>query len=170
MPAGGGIPPERHWASDPAGINQAGCIYTAQGFELDYLGVIIGRDLRWDPSSEEWIGDPSESFDSIVKRSGDRFTDLVKRTYRVLLTRGMKGCYVYGADPGTREHITLRTTGGTDADEAPGESDPVYEIPSCDRVGGCTEWWASMRATPDQETYRDRCLSGWSAGRFQRSC
>ena len=83
---------------DPAGINQVGCIYTAQGFEFDYVGVIIGRDLRWDPSSEEWIGDPSESFDSIVKRSGDRFTDLVKRTYRVLLTRGMKGCYVYFED------------------------------------------------------------------------
>ena len=54
-----GIPPERYWASDPAGINQVGCIYTAQGFEFDYVGVIIGPDLRWDPSSEEWIGDPS---------------------------------------------------------------------------------------------------------------
>ena len=45
---------------------------------------------------------PSQSHDSIVKRSGDRFTDLVKRTYRVLLTRGMKGCYVYFEDEATR--------------------------------------------------------------------
>ena len=100
-----GIPAERYWASDPAGINQVGCIYTAQGFEFDYVGVIVGRDLRWDPASEEWIGDPSESFDSIVKRSGDRFTDLVKRTYRVLLTRGMKGCYVWGSDHATQSRL-----------------------------------------------------------------
>ena len=71
------------WASNPNGINQVGCVYTAQGFEFDYVGVIFGRDLRWDPESEDWIGDPSESHDSIVKRTPrDRFTDLVKRTYR----------------------------------------------------------------------------------------
>ena len=78
-----GIPPSNFWASDPNGINQVGCVYTAQGFEFDYVGVIWGRDLRWDPASETWIGDSGASHDSIVKRSGDRFTDLVKRTYRV---------------------------------------------------------------------------------------
>ena len=88
------IPPSNFWASDPNGINQVGCVYTAQGFEFDYVGVIWGRDLRWDPATNAWIGDSSESYDSIVKRSGDKFTDLVKRTYRVLLTRGLKGCYV----------------------------------------------------------------------------
>ena len=48
-----GIRPERYWASDPAGINQIGCLYTAQGFEFDYVGVIVGRDLRWDTDSED---------------------------------------------------------------------------------------------------------------------
>jgi DUF2075 family protein len=95
------IPPSNFWASDPNGIDQVGCVYTAQGFEFDYVGVIWGRDLRWDPATNDWIGDPSESHDSIVKRSGDRFTDLVKRTYRVLLTRGLKGCYVYFEDAAT---------------------------------------------------------------------
>ena len=94
-----GIPPSNFWASDPNGIDQVGCVYTAQGFEFDYVGVIWGRDLRWDPATNDWIGDPSQSHDSIVKRSGDRFTDLVKRTYRVLLTRGLKGCYVYFEEP-----------------------------------------------------------------------
>ena len=103
-----GIPPERYWASDPAGINQVDCIYTPQGFEFDYVGVIIGRDLRWDPSSEEWIGDPSESFDSIVNRSSDHFTDLVKRAYGVLLTRGMKGCYVYIGEVTAERHVQAR--------------------------------------------------------------
>jgi DUF2075 family protein len=100
-----GIPQERFWASDPRGINQVGCIYTAQGFEFDYVGVIFGRDLRWDPDSQEWIADRALSYDSVVKRSGDQFLDLVKRTYRVLLTRGMKGCYVYFHDPASATHL-----------------------------------------------------------------
>jgi len=68
----------------------------------------LGQRLRWDPASEDWIGDSGASRDSIVKRSDDRFTDLVKRTYRVLLTRGMKGCYVYFEDGATRNHMASR--------------------------------------------------------------
>jgi DUF2075 family protein len=103
-----GIPQARFWASDPRGINQVGCIYTAQGFEFDYVGVIFGRDLRWDPASESWIADRAESYDSVVKRSGDQFLDLVKRTYRVLLTRGMKGCYLYLEDEPTKRQWNSR--------------------------------------------------------------
>ena len=106
-----GVPPAPFWASDPNGINQVGCVYTAQGFEFDYVGVIFGRDLRWDPASQDWIGDSGASHDTIVKRSGDRFTDLVKRTYRVLLTRGMKGCYVYFEDEATRDSLAGRIGG-----------------------------------------------------------
>jgi DUF2075 family protein len=102
------VPPSNFWASNPKGINQIGCVYTAQGFEFDYVGVNVGRDLRWDPASSDWIGDPSESQDSIVKRSGKQFTELVKRTYRVLLTRGMKGCFVHFIDGATREVVTSR--------------------------------------------------------------
>ena len=102
-----GIPPSSFWASDPNGINQVGCVYTAQGFEF-YVGVIWGRDLRWDPATTTWIGDPSHSHDSILKRSGDRFTDLVKRIYRVLLTRGLKGCYVYFENAFSRSHLLDR--------------------------------------------------------------
>jgi DUF2075 family protein len=102
------VPPSNFWASNPNGINQVGCVYTAQGFEFDYVGVIVGRDLRWDPASSDWIGDPSESQDSIVKRSGKQFTELIMRTYRVLLTRGMKGCYVYFEDEATRRQIATR--------------------------------------------------------------
>jgi DUF2075 family protein len=100
-----GIPPSNFWASAPNGLDQVGCVYTAQGFEFDDVGVIWGRDLRWDPATNDWLGDPSHSHDAIVKRSGDRFTDLVKRTYRVLLTRGLKGCYVYFEDAQTRVRV-----------------------------------------------------------------
>ena len=109
---GKGIPKAELWAGDPNGIHQVGCVYTAQGFEFDYAGVIFGSDLRYDPVAHTWIGIPSASHDQIVrKRSGARFTDCVKNTYRVLLTRGMKGCYVHFVDDATRNYVMSRIQG-----------------------------------------------------------
>lgn len=99
------IPRASFWASDLHGANQIGCIYTAQGFEFDYVGVIVGRDLVYDTALSTWRGVQTASFDGPVKRRAkDRFTDFVKSAYRVLLTRGMKGCYVYFQDESAREH------------------------------------------------------------------
>ena len=103
-----GIPSAALWATDPNGINQIGCVYNIQGFEVDYIGVIFGRDLRYDWESNNWIGDKKESADQVVKRSKEMFVDLVKNTYRVLLSRGMKGCYVYFMDPGTERFVRSR--------------------------------------------------------------
>jgi hypothetical protein len=107
-----GIPKSDMWASDPNGKDQVGCIYTAQGFEFDYVGVIIGRDLVYRPR-QGWIGQPQFSHDSVVKRAANedmnRFTELVKQTYRVLLTRGLKGCYLYLQDEQTRDFVMSRT-------------------------------------------------------------
>jgi uncharacterized protein len=103
-----GIPKAEVWAYDPNGIDQVGCVYTAQGFEFDYVGVIFGRDLRYDPDAHDWIGDKSESHDREVKTSKDHFVDLVKNTYRVLLTRGMKGCYVCFLDKDTERFVRSR--------------------------------------------------------------
>lgn len=89
-----GIPKAIHWAYDSNGINQIGCIYTAQGFEFDYVGVIFGKDLYYNPDTGTWEGKKEFSHDSVVKR-GRNYLDLVKNTYRVLLSRGMKGCYVF---------------------------------------------------------------------------
>jgi len=107
-----GIPKSDMWATDPNGKDQVGCIYTAQGFEFDYVGVIIGRDLVYRPQ-EGWVGQPQFSHDSVVKKSAKqdlhRFTELVKQTYRVLLTRGLKGCYIYFQDEQTRDFVMSRT-------------------------------------------------------------
>jgi hypothetical protein len=102
-----GIPKSELWAYDPSGIEQIGVVYTAQGFEFDYVGVIVGLDLKYDLSTQTWVGDPTQSADSVVKRSKENFINLVKNTYRVLLTRGMKGCYVYFMDKDTE--IFFRT-------------------------------------------------------------
>jgi len=103
-----GIPPASLWAYDPNGINQIGCIYTAQGFEFDYAGVIFGNDLVYDSQQATWVGNKEHSADNVVKRSKEQFTDLVKNTYRVLLTRGLKGCYVYFMDESTRNFFKSR--------------------------------------------------------------
>jgi DUF2075 family protein len=103
-----GIPKSNFWASEAGGLNQVGCVYTAQGFEFDYVGVVFGLDLRYDWDTNEWVSDKKHSHDSVVKKSGDQFLDLVKNTYRVLLSRGIKGCYVHFMDEGTRRFFQSR--------------------------------------------------------------
>ena len=103
-----GIPSASLWATDPNGIDQIGCVYNIQGFELDYVGVIFGEDLRYDFTEQGWIGDKSKSADSVVKRSGEKFVELVKNTYRVLLSRGMKGCYLHFMDKETEKFVRTR--------------------------------------------------------------
>jgi uncharacterized protein len=103
-----GIPPAPLWATAPGGIDQVGCIYTAQGFEFDYVGVIFAPDLRYDFDLGRWVGSPKDSYDAVVKRDEDQFVELVKNTYRVLLSRGMKGCYVYFMDKDTERFVRSR--------------------------------------------------------------
>jgi hypothetical protein len=103
-----GIPSAALWATDPNGINQVGCVYNIQGFELDYVGVIWGKDLVYDFDRQTWAGDKTQSADSVVKRSKEQFVDLVKNTYRVLLSRGIKGCYVHFLDRNTERFVRTR--------------------------------------------------------------
>lgn len=100
----GGAPPSALWATDPAGFGQVGCIYTAQGFEYDWNGVILGPDLVW--RNGGWVAvraankDPNlRSRSSIPDHDFDR---LVRNVYKVLLTRGMIGTVIYSTDAETR--------------------------------------------------------------------
>lgn len=105
-----GIPKSDYWATDPGGVEQVGCVYTAQGFEFDFVGVIVGRDLVYRPG-RGWVGQPEESKDRIVssgKVAREDFTSYVKNTYRVLLTRGLRGCYVHFLDGQTRDFVLSR--------------------------------------------------------------
>ena len=88
-------------------MDQVGCVYTAQGFEFDYAGVIWGPDLV--RCGETCFGEPSASYDRPVKTRADaRFTDCVKNTYRVLMTRGLRGRYACIPDRETREYVLSR--------------------------------------------------------------
>lgn len=95
------------WATQPERIGEVGCIYSAQGFEFDYAGVILGPDLVWRPGAG-WVACPEASFDSKITKSLERgyLLDLMFHTYRVLLTRGVKGTFLYATDPDTRLFLT----------------------------------------------------------------
>jgi hypothetical protein len=97
-----GVPPAILWATDDAGFGQVGCIYTAQGFEYEYGGVIMGADLVW--RDGRWVADPSASRDRDI-RNADNFDRLVRNVYKVLLTRGLRGCTIYSADPQTQQML-----------------------------------------------------------------
>jgi hypothetical protein len=104
-----GIPSANAWAIDPEGVHQVGCVYTAQGFEFDRVGVIWGDDLVW-RAGKGWVAQAQHSYDSVVKRADKKdpefYRQLIAQTYRVLLTRGMNGCVVSFTDAETQRHVS----------------------------------------------------------------
>ncbi|MFJ8751474.1 DNA/RNA helicase domain-containing protein [Streptomyces sp. NPDC102441] len=100
-----GAPSAPLWATDPAGSGQVGCVYTAQGFEYDWSGVIMGPDLVW--RTDQWVVNRTASKDPIfTKATPDvEVNRLIRNTYKVLLTRGMVGTMIYSTDPETREKL-----------------------------------------------------------------
>jgi hypothetical protein len=108
----GDAPPSALWATDPAGFGQVGCVYTAQGFEYDWNGVIIGPDLIWRGGGWRAVREASRDpdFRSRAKVTDLEFGRLVRNVYKVLLTRGMVGTIIYSPDPET--NAMLRDLGG----------------------------------------------------------
>ena len=92
---------DKIWAINPNSFEEVGCIHTAQGLEFDYVGVLIGKDLKYDSTSGRIITD-KQAISKDDKSSGIRscknesiVRKLILNTYKTLLTRGQKGCYVY---------------------------------------------------------------------------
>ncbi|MEV6064480.1 DUF2075 domain-containing protein [Nocardia asteroides] len=101
-----GIPSRLFWATEPAGIDQVGCIYTAQGFEYDWAGVIIGPDLV--ARNGRLVSVRSASKDPAMRGKSlldDRYDELTSNIYKVLLTRGMRGVVIYATDRETQEFL-----------------------------------------------------------------
>lgn len=104
------------WAIEPDSVNEAGCIHTCQGLELDYVGVIIGDDLVYrdgkiitDVTRRAKTDQSVKGYKKLLNQDPERATALldkiIKDTYKVLMTRGMKGCYVFCTDDELRKHI-----------------------------------------------------------------
>lgn len=101
------------WVASANAVNEAGSIHTVQGYDLNYVGVIIGADLRYSPERGVFV-EKANYFDRQGKKSnkmrGQMTTerDLLKfitNIYGVLLTRGIKGTYLHIVDPGLREYL-----------------------------------------------------------------
>ncbi|CAB4912290.1 unannotated protein [freshwater metagenome] len=107
----GGAPPSALWATDPAGFGQIGCVYTAQGFEYDWNGVIFGPDLVWRSDHWEMVrgANKDPDFRSLKSVIPEEFDRLIKNVYKVLLTRGMIGTYLYSVDPETQQLLRKLT-------------------------------------------------------------
>ena len=95
------------WAIDANSVKEAGCIHTCQGLEFDYVGVIIGDDLRYkdnhivtDYTKRAKTDQSLKGINKIANEQGQEVAkkiadSIIKNTYKTLMTRGMKGCYVY---------------------------------------------------------------------------
>jgi DUF2075 family protein len=107
---------ESLWIIAPHSVEQVGCIHTCQGLEVDYVGVIIGPDLvyrkgaltadvegrsRHDRSVRGW----RNLAQSNAAGTAARLDEIIRNTYRTLMSRGMKGCYVYCTDPDTQAYF-----------------------------------------------------------------
>lgn len=126
------------WIVMPDSVQEVGCIHTCQGLELDYVGVIIGPDLAFrdgrivtDATKRASSDQSIRGLKSIAKVEPERARALadaiVKNTYRTLMTRGMKGCYVYCTDAPLAEYLRscLRTAAGSN-----GEADAAGTRPA----------------------------------------
>ena len=101
---------DRIWAVNPNSFEEVGCIHTAQGLEFDYVGVLIGKDLLYDVSTGRVLTDKraisKDDHSSGIRTAPDDVARrLILNTYKTLLTRGQKGCYVYCEDEALREYL-----------------------------------------------------------------
>lgn len=102
------------WISSPKSVEEVGSIHTVQGYDLNYVGVIIGNDLSYDPIARKLIFDRDNYHDKKGRENnpklGIKYTDedlleYVKNIYSVLLTRGIRGTYVYACGSLLRKRI-----------------------------------------------------------------
>lgn len=99
------------WAIEDDGVNQIGCIHTSQGLEFDYVGVIVGNDLRIDDKScffADWKNYKDSAGKKGLKDSPEQLCILIRNIYKVLMSRGMKGCYVYFCDKDVEKYFKER--------------------------------------------------------------
>lgn len=109
------------WILAPNSVTEIGCIHTCQGLELDYVGVILGRDLvvregkivtdaSQRSSQDRSIHGYKKLFSNNPSRAKAVADRIIKNTYRTLMTRGQKGCYVFSVDEETNTFLTKAST------------------------------------------------------------
>lgn len=97
------------WIASKTAIDEIGCIHTVQGYDLNYTGVIIGEDIKYDPVKNEIYAVKENYFDqqgkSGVADKPELLRDYLCNIYLTLMTRGIKGTYIYVCDDNLREYF-----------------------------------------------------------------
>ena len=111
---------EYSWINDSESVDEVGCIHTCQGIDMNYCGVIIGKDFVYRDGRIQFVPDANARTDkaSGIRRSSPEIAQkLIRNTYYVLLTRGILGTYVYCEDPALRDHLRSMINSGTPVQE-----------------------------------------------------
>ncbi|WP_423363065.1 DNA/RNA helicase domain-containing protein [Mycoplasma sp. P36-A1] len=95
------------WLDRESSIEEVGSIHTIQGFDLNYTGLIIGNDLKYDPVNKKLIADKNNYYDSKGKMgvNNDKLLEYIINIYQTLLTRGVYGTYLYICDKNLKEYL-----------------------------------------------------------------
>ena len=95
------------WINSKNAVNEIGSIHTTQGFDLNYTGLIIGNELKYDLEKGKFIADRNNYYDAKGKAdtSNEELLEYILNIYRTMMTRGMLGTYVYVCDDGLREYL-----------------------------------------------------------------
>jgi len=101
------------WAIDEDSFNQVGCIHTSQGLEFDYVGVIIGKDLSYEGgkviTDKTKRAKTDQSLRGLNNKDNPNLADrIIRNTYKTLLSRGQKGCYVFCEDTNLSDYLKLK--------------------------------------------------------------
>jgi uncharacterized protein len=147
------------WIRKPGSENEVGCIHTCQGLEVDYIGVIIGPDLVirngeviTRPQARSRMDQSIKGYKKALREEGEaaqaKVDAIIKNTYRTLMSRGHKGCYIYCTDPETIEYFAgvpgaLR---GEDFDPDEVRGGELIDLPSQDKYLGL-----ELRVLPSEE-------------------
>ena len=98
----------KDWVNSPNSINEIGCIHTIQGYDLNYAGVIFGNEIKYDEVTKEFVVDKSNYHDLPGKtslRTEEELKEFILNIYRTMMTRGIKGTYVYVCDSGLKKYL-----------------------------------------------------------------
>ncbi|OON85368.1 hypothetical protein BXO88_12700 [Oribacterium sp. C9] len=96
------------WVHTEEAIDEVGCIHSIQGYDLNYAFVILGRDIGYDKENGKIIIRPDQYFDSNGKKTAtyEELLEYIKNIYYVLMTRGIKGTYLYVCDEDLRNYLS----------------------------------------------------------------
>ena len=95
------------WILSDNAVNEIGCVHTSQGYDLNYVAVVFGHEIDYDPQNNTITIDRSKFFDVNVKRSvnDDELKAFIVNTYKVMLTRGIRGCFMYACNKNLQNYL-----------------------------------------------------------------